>query len=171
MPRTIRTYAATFFDPPYASERVGSLTVPYAEATVDGADILLPAAITLAPRASRRLWTYLDFNTFTSVEIRTSGNPLWVSLVLDTPTSTTNFTPTGTRRRVRTLQISRLHPFAISSVEQPLTEPVADESAGSLGTAPPMLTDVDTVLGRIYEIWVFNPSATETRTAQGTVIA
>lgn len=108
------------------------------------------------------VWSYLEgAQSFSSLifQVRAEGF-LWLSWLVDSPTSSSDFTPTGTRQKVHNIGLSCYTPF-IMNTQQALVHATLATAAGLDGSGfPSILTSATSVAGRVYKVWARNTSTT-----------
>lgn len=125
-----------------------------------------PEIITLEPLEQRKVWDYTDnpdgLNAFI-LQIEEEG---WfeVCQVMDFPTSSTDPTPLGTCLRNNPSGHSCTMPFIMSSVATRGHATVGTHN-GKTGGKPGCWSSGSAV-ARVHEVWVYNPSETDTITLQ-----
>lgn len=124
-------------------------------ATVTGTPRMGPRTQTLAAGASVKLWDYTADGAFAEMIIEGSG-VFYIAQKVDAPVSSSDATAAGTSVNYAKDCGSCNMPFTIQGMTIPVNVSASNYAASAFHAA--------TTAGRRYEIWVKNPSATDSIT-------
>ncbi len=131
----------------------GSITTPQQPTgtTITGKPIAQPKTFSLAAGASKLLWSYANDGDFSIFFAECSGFA-WLAEKVDKYTSTTDPTPLGTAINYPKSAMSCAAPHIIDTMLRPVLTNQTTYAASAFTSA---------VAGRVYEIWIKNPSDTD----------
>jgi hypothetical protein len=141
---------------------LGSLESPVFDGTTPGTGRLI-ATVTIPAGEKMMLWQYGDLGVedFELVAIRVKGTGyIYLAFLVDTPTSASDDTPSGTNPRWREVDVSCKIPFLLNTDAARVNPTVADEYTETSGF-PTIFDDAGTVEGKVYEIAAKNASTTD----------
>lgn len=149
--------------------RPGDLVNPVKEVAIadtyrEGGDS--PEVITLEPLEQRKVWDYTDNPDGLNAFILQTEDGGWfeVCQVSDFPTSSTDPTPLGTCLRNNATGHSCHLPFIMSSVVTRGHATVGTHNGKTDGK--PGCWGAGSATARVHEVWVYNPSETDSITLQ-----
>lgn len=159
MTAIIRSYLAFTYEVGATFDSIGQIGESFGAISSPGTGHLPRQRVTLASLEKKVLWSWEQLRDFEllAVWIRGSG---YVNLCfdVDTPVSGSDLSPSGNDYRQRHFDLSCYAPFILNTDQCLVNTVIADENTLT-GGYPTMFGDAQTVNGKVYKLYAYNPGA------------